>query len=66
MGENFFKVMKATDSNIGDEIEMALKFGRWVLVENLSDTLNPELQGLLVLQKKKLTDNNTLRIKVLL
>jgi len=58
MGENFFKVLKSTSLAIATEVEMALKFGRWLLVENLSETLNPELEGILLLQKKKLTENS--------
>lgn len=64
MGENFFKVLKATSSTIASEVEMALKFGRWLLVENLSETLNPELEGLLLLQKKKVTENKVTSVGV--
>jgi len=40
--------MKATDDKISNELEMAIKFGKWVIIENVNEKLSPELDPILV------------------
>jgi len=44
--------MKANDDKIGNELEMAIKFGKWIIIENLGERLSPELDPILVPQIK--------------
>jgi len=35
--------MKASDDKISNELEMAIKFGKWIIIENVNEKLSPEL-----------------------
>lgn len=53
MTENLFKVLKVTQENISGELEMGIKFGKWIMIEKVGQELSPELEPVLCLQKKK-------------
>lgn len=44
--------MKATDDKISNELEMSIKFGKWLVIENVNEKLSPELEPILVPQIK--------------
>lgn len=44
--------MKATDDKISNELEVAIRFGKWVLLENVTEKLSPDLEPILVPQIK--------------
>ncbi len=41
-------VLKTTDSNLMRTIEVAIQFGKWVLVENVGESLDPSLEPILL------------------
>lgn len=42
-----------SDTTFMREIELALQLGKWVLIENVSETLDPVLDPILLQQKTK-------------
>jgi dynein heavy chain len=40
--------LKTTDSNLMRTIEVAIQFGKWVLVENVGESLDPSLEPILL------------------
>jgi len=58
---NMFKVMKASDDKISNELEAAIKFGKWVVIENVGEKLSPELEPVLVPQIKVKLKSKTIK-----
>jgi len=56
-----FKIMKASDDKISNELETAIKFGKFVLIENVNEKLSPELEPVLVPQIKIKLKSKTIR-----
>jgi len=50
--KELFKILKASDDKISNELEIAIKFGKWIIIENISEKLSPELDPILVPQVK--------------
>jgi len=50
--KSLFKVMKATDEKLSAELEMAIKLGKYVILENVGEKLSPELDPILTPQIK--------------
>mmetsp|Transcript_98262 Transcript_98262/g.211923 ORF Transcript_98262/g.211923 Transcript_98262/m.211923 type:complete len:90 (-) Transcript_98262:2991-3260(-) len=59
--KQMFKVMKATDDKISNELEVAIKFGKWVVLENVNEKLSPELEPILVPQIKQRGKNKHIK-----
>lgn len=51
LAENGLEVTKLSTSNFLRAVENALRFGRWILVENIGETLDASLEPLLLQQK---------------
>ena len=47
------EVMKATDGNMIRTLELAIQFGKWVLIENVGRELDPALEPILLQQVVK-------------
>lgn len=45
-----FKILKAADDRIGQEIEAGIKFGKWLLIENMQEKISAEFDSILVPQ----------------
>ena len=52
-GGNALDVVKLTDINFLRTLELAIQFGRWVLIENIGSSLDPALDPILLQQKTK-------------
>lgn len=50
-GETGLDVFKQSESNLLRNLEMAIQMGRWVLLENISEYLDPALEPILLQQK---------------
>ena len=50
---NGIDVIKLTDKNFLRTLENGIRFGRWVLLENVQETLDAALEPLLLQQKFK-------------
>ncbi|KAL8455649.1 hypothetical protein Emag_000471 [Eimeria magna] len=48
-----FEVLKVSDASLMRELEICIQLGKWVLIENVSDTLDPALDAILLQQKIK-------------
>lgn len=48
-----FEVLKISDSMFMRELELSIQLGKWVLIENVPDTLDPALDPILLQQKIK-------------
>lgn len=48
-----FEVLKISDATFMRELELSIQLGKWVLIENVSDTLDPSLDPILLQQKTK-------------
>jgi dynein heavy chain len=46
-------VFKQSESNLLRNLELAIQFGKWVLLENVSESLDPALEPILLQQKIK-------------
>jgi len=42
------EVLKTTDPGLMKTIELSIQFGRWVLVENVGESLDPSLEPILL------------------
>lgn len=42
-----FKILKSADDRIGQEIEAGIKFGKWLLVENMQEKISAEFDSIL-------------------
>ncbi|KAL8275069.1 hypothetical protein Esti_000948 [Eimeria stiedai] len=51
--ETGFEALKASDVSLMRELEICIQLGKWVLIENVSDTLDPALDAILLQQKIK-------------
>ncbi|CDI82020.1 hypothetical protein EAH_00024820 [Eimeria acervulina] len=51
--ETGFEVLKLSDATFTREIELSIQLGKWVLIENVSETLDPVLDPILLQQKTK-------------
>ncbi|CDJ34396.1 uncharacterized protein EMH_0001030 [Eimeria mitis] len=51
--ETGFEVLKLSDTTFMREIELSIQLGKWVLIENVSETLDPGLDPILLQQKTK-------------
>lgn len=58
--KNGIDVLKMSDSNLIKTLEMALRAGKWVLVENVGKDLDPSLEPILLQQFVK--TNNGLEL----
>lgn len=47
------EVLKTTDPGLMKTIELSIQFGRWVLVENVGESLDPSLEPILLQQTTK-------------
>lgn len=45
--KDLFKVIKNNDDRLNIELENAIKFGKWLLIENVNETLSTELEPIL-------------------
>jgi len=50
--KQLFKVMKASEDKISNELELSIKIGKWLMIENVNEKLSPELEPILVPQIK--------------
>lgn len=48
--KDLFKVMKATDDKLTSEIEMSIKFGKWLIIENMNEKVSSEFESILTPQ----------------
>ena len=39
--------MNATDDKLTSEIEMSIKFGKWLIIENMDEKISSELESIL-------------------
>ena len=50
---NGLEILKMSDKNVLRSLENGVRFGRWVLVENIGQTIDPCLESLLQQHKFK-------------
>jgi len=60
--KQLFKVMKASDDKISNELEAAVKFGKWIMIENVNEKLSPELEPILVPEIKTKSKNKYIKL----
>jgi len=60
--EKLFKVMKASDDKISNELEASVKFGKWIMIENVNEKLSPELEPILVPEIKTKSKNKYIKL----
>eukprot|EP00928_Gymnodinium_smaydae_P008329 TRINITY_DN13035_c1_g3_i1.p1 TRINITY_DN13035_c1_g3~~TRINITY_DN13035_c1_g3_i1.p1 ORF type:complete len:2552 (-),score=764.33 TRINITY_DN13035_c1_g3_i1:28-7683(-) len=60
--ENGMSTCKLSDSNLLQTVELGIQFGKWVLLENIGQTLDPALEP--VLQQQKIKDGTSFVIKL--
>merc|ERR1719159_1269869 len=53
---------KLSDTNLLQTVELGIQFGKWVLLENIGQTLDPALEP--VLQQQKIKDGTSFVIKL--
>jgi len=51
--ETGLDVFKQSEANLLRNLELAIQFGKWVLLENINETLDPALEPILLQQKIK-------------
>ena len=51
--ESGLDVFKQSESNLLRNLELAIQFGKWVLLENVGESLDPALEPILLQQKIK-------------
>ena len=57
-----FEVIKANDNNLLRQIQQSIQFGRWVLIQNVSNELDPALEPILLQQLIKQGSENMISI----
>jgi len=60
--ENGINICKVSDTNVLQTLELGIQFGRWVLLENIAETLDPALEP--ILQQQKIKDGSSWVIKL--
>ena len=55
-------VLKQSDQNLMRTLELAIQFGKWVLVENVGLSLDPSLEPILLQQISKTGTSATIQI----
>lgn len=60
--EGGFDTAKPSDSNLLRNLEMAIQFGKWVLLENIGEELDPALEPVLLQQKTRAGSGYTIKI----
>ena len=48
--KDLFKIIKATDDKLFSEIEMSIKFGKWLIIENINEKISSEFESILTPQ----------------
>jgi len=56
------EAFKSSEANIIRGLELAIQFGRWILLENVGEELDPALEPILLQQKIKTGSNYTIKI----
>lgn len=51
--ETGLDVVKQSESNLLRTLELAIQFGKWVLLENVGESIDPALEPILLQQKIK-------------
>ena len=66
MGQNTadvnLDVFKLSESNLIRSLELAIQFGKWVLLENIGEYIDPALEPILLQQKVKQGQNWTIKV----
>lgn len=62
MGREQLDVFKLSEGNLLRNLEMAITFGKWVLLENIGEELDPALEPILLQQKIKQGSQWVMRI----
>jgi len=60
--EQGMSTCKLSDSGLLQTVELGIQFGKWVLLENIGEALDPALEP--VLQQQKLKDGSSWKIKL--
>ena len=60
--ETGLDVFKLSESNLLRNMELAIQFGKWVLLENIGEELDPALEPILLQQKVRSGSGFTLRM----
>ena len=55
-------VFKPSESNLIRSLDLAIQFGKWVLLENIGETLDPALEPILLQQKIKQGQNWVIKV----
>ena len=55
-------VFKLSEGNLIRSLELAIQFGKWVLLENIGETIDPALEPVLLQQKVKQGQNWTIKL----
>ena len=45
--KDLFKIMNATDDKLTSEIEMSIKFGKWLIIENMDEKISSKFESIL-------------------
>ena len=56
------EVLKLSESNLIRSLELAIQFGKWVLLENIGEELDPALEPILLQQLTKQGTNYTIKV----
>jgi len=66
MGQNTddvnLDVFKLSEGNLIRSLELAIQFGKWVLLENIGEYIDPALEPILLQQKVKQGQNWTIKV----
>jgi len=60
--KEMYRVLRMNDDKLGSEMELAIKFGKLILIENVGESLNPELDPILEPQLKIKGKNKILKL----
>merc|ERR1719473_2332400 len=62
MSENGFEVTKLSDPNFLRTLELGIQFGKWIMLENIGEELDPALDPILQQQKVKEGSGYTIKL----